>query len=222
MADLVLLVPSRGRPDNVTRLVEACARTCRADTIIHFGFDEDDRWLADNLINADGAIASVALRMGLGAWTNELASRHLDSAWLCSIGDDMLPETDGWDEQLCEAAGLTGFAYPNDGRRDDLPECVVTGTEVVRALGWFCEPSLRHWYVDAVWRDLGAGAGCLRYLPQVSVRHLHPNVAGTGAKGDATYFEAATEYAVDLAAYQKWRMKRMPADIATVRRVNAG
>ena len=34
---------------------------------------------------------------------------------------------------------------------------------------------------------------------------------------DATYVQAATGFADDMAAYQKWRMKRMRADIETVR-----
>ena len=42
MTDLALLVPSRGRPKNVARLIEACEKTCRASTVIHFGFDNDD------------------------------------------------------------------------------------------------------------------------------------------------------------------------------------
>lgn len=222
MTDLVLLVPSRGRPLNVERLVASCAKTCRADTVIHFGFDEDDRFLADNLAAADGCPAVIGPRMGLAAWTNRLAFAHPgeDASWLCSIGDDMVPLTDGWDEKLCEAAGPNGMAYPNDRRRDDIPECCVIGAAVVRALGWMCEPSLAHWYVDAVWADLGRGAGRLRYLPDTVVEHRHPNV--TGQPGDSTYWEAAGSMSADLAAYQKWRMRRMRTDIETVRSVHAG
>ena len=150
MADLAILVPSRGRPANVARLVEACARTCRLDTVVAFGFDEDDDCYSDNLKAADGCYASVRRRMGLAKWTNTLSALHEDATWQASIGDDMVPVTDGWDERLCEAAGPAGMAYPNDRRRDDIPEAIVIGTRLVRALGWFCEPSLRHWYVDAV------------------------------------------------------------------------
>jgi hypothetical protein len=215
--DLAVLVPSRGRPENVARLVEACARTCRLDTIVAFGFDEDDDELAANLKAADGCLTSVRHRMGLAAWTNTLSALHEDTRWQASIGDDMVPVTDGWDERLCEAAGPSGMAYPNDRRRDDIPEAVVISTRVVRALGWFCQPSLRHWYVDSVWRDLGTGAGCLTYLPGVLVDHRHPNVPGSGARPDRTYADAAAGFGADLAAYQKWRMKRMRADIETVK-----
>jgi len=186
------------------------------DTMIAFGFDEDDNQLSENLKAADGCFTSVRRRMGLAKWTNTLSALHMDATWQASIGDDMVPVTDGWDERLCEAAGPSGMAYPNDRRRHDIPEAIVTGTEMVRALGWFCEPSLSHWYVDTVWRDLGAGAACLHYLPDVHVIHKHPNVLG-GDPHDATYADAAAGYAADLAAYQKWRLKRMRADIEVVR-----
>ncbi len=214
----MLLVPSRGRPSKVTRLIEACAQTCTTRYLIHFGFDEDDPQLIENMRAANGHLTTVAPRMGLGPWTNRLAFAHLDVPHLCSIGDDMLPMTEGWDAQLCEAAGPHGMAYPNDWRRDDIPECIVISSAVVRVLGWMCEPSLHHWYVDNVWRDVGAGSDCLRYLPGVHVRHLHPNVSG-GDPGDPTYWDAATVNGADLIAYQKWRMHRMRDDIARVRGV---
>jgi hypothetical protein len=129
----------------------------------------------------------------------------------------MVPVTDGWDERLCEAAGPAGMAYPNDRRRTDIPEAIVASTSVIRALGWFCEPSLHHWFVDSVWRDLGHAAGCLRFLPDVVVDHRHPNVPGSGARNDRTYSDAARGFGADMAAYQKWRMKRMRADIETVK-----
>ena len=161
------------------------------DTVVAFGFDEDDDDLASNLKAADGCLTSVRCRMGLAKWTNTLSALHEDTRWQASIGDDMVPVTDGWDERLCEAAGPAGMAYPNDRRRTDIPEAIVIGTPVIRALGWFCEPTLHHWFVDAVWRDIGHAAGCLRFLPDVVVDHRHPNVPGSGARPDATYSDAA-------------------------------
>lgn len=216
MAGLVLLVPSRGRPHNVARLLDACAGTCQAETIVHFGFDEDDPRLLENVAAAEGLTEiSVRPRMGLAAWTNELAAAHPDAEWLCSIGDDMVPVTEGWDKQLCDAAA-PGIAYPNDKRRDDIPECAVISRSIVDALGWYCEPTLEHWFIDSVWADLGRLAGCLSYLPEVIVEHRHPNVPG-GDPHDATYQDAAAGFAADMAAYQKWRMRRMRQDVAKVR-----
>ena len=218
MTDLAVLVPSRGRPQNVARLLEACRETCRANTLLHFGFDEDDPQLLANVSAADGcALVTVAPRMGLAGWTNRLAFADLaDAPHLASLGDDMVPVTDGWDARLLDAAGPAGMAYPNDKRRADIPELIVMSSVIVRALGWMCEPSLEHWFVDNVWRDLGAAAGCLAYLDDVVVEHRHPNVP-RGDPPDQTYWDASPKMAADMAAYQRWRLTRMRTDIETVR-----
>lgn len=221
--DLIVLVPSRGRPGNVARLVEACDRTCRATTKLYFGFDLDDpqRPASEAAVPADRHGHVSGPRKGLGGWTNYLADMIgvPNAPYLASIGDDMVPVTDGWDEQLITGIEHMGggFAYPDDGRRTDVPEAVVVSTAIVQALGWMCAPGLHHWYIDNVWRDLGTGAGCLLYCGDIHVPHLHPNV--TGQPGDATYNDAAQSFNSDLAAYQRWRMRNMPRDISTVRAV---
>lgn len=225
MADLYVLVPSRGRPGSVARLAEACARTCEADTRLHFAFDDDDPALRANIAAAGEHRYTVGPRDGLAGWTNELAARHVkrdDAAALASVGDDMLPVTPGWDRLLLEAMPAGGgFSYPDDQRRDDIPEAVVISMPIVAALGWMCAPGLHHWYIDNVWADLGRGAGCLAYCPDVLIQHLHPNVRPDVTKPDGTYHDAAQRYDSDLAAYQRWRLRDMPRDIGTVRGVRA-
>jgi hypothetical protein len=223
MADLWVLVPSRGRPKSVDRLVRACALTCQADTRLHFGFDDDDPDLEAAIAATGGHRYTVGPRQGLAAWTNDLAARHVkraDAVALASIGDDMLPITDGWDQLLVAAAGA-GFAYPNDLRRADIPEAVVIDARIVEALGWMAHPSMHHWFIDNVWADLGRAAGCLAYLDDVIVEHLHPNIRPDVTKSDGTYHDAARHFNSDLAKYQRWRLLGMQKDVAAVRRVRA-
>lgn len=228
--DLAVLVPSRGRPERAARLIRACERTCTARTRLYFGLDSDDPMLpkywaefgTSPMVQWD-----VAERMNLSGWTNRLAWRVLDTyrdeaPYLASIGDDMIPRTVGWDAMLIKANAEMGggFTYPADGRRSDVPEAVVIDARIVRALGWMCEPSIHHWYLDNVWRDLGAGAGCLKYVPVAVVDHKHPNVRG-GDPPDATYWDAATQYDRDLAAYQQWRLRRRAQDVRAVQGIRA-
>lgn len=214
--DLAILVPSRGRPGNVTRLADACAQTCRTNYVLAFGFDDDD--MASIPPIAHGMESWVRPRMGLTAWTNELAGLHPDAPYLASLGDDMVPVTDGWDERLITAVEHMGggFAYPDDRRRNDIPEAVVVDARIVKELKWFALPALEHWFIDNVWADLGRGAGDrLRWCPEVIVEHRHPNV--TGGPSDPTYHEAAGRFTKDAAAYRRWRLYDMPRDIRTVK-----
>ena len=110
--------------------------------------------------------------------------------------------------------GGTGFSYPWDGTREDIPEAVVVSSGIVTALGWMCEPSLSHWYPDQVWADLGRGAGCLRHCRAIAVDHVHP---ATGqAKADATTRDNGRSLEADRDAYWAWRADRMAGDIAKV------
>jgi len=231
VADLWVLVPSRGRPQNIERLVRECALTCTADTRIHFGFDDDDDQREANIKAAGGHRYTVAPRMGLAAWTNELADRHIkrgDARALASIGDDMVPITHGWDTQLLAALPAGGgFAYPNDKRRDDIPEAVVISASIVAALGWMCpvdddgKPLMEHWRIDDVWADLGRATGSLVYCRDVLVIHKHPNVPG-GDPPDQTYTDASLRWAADDNAYRRWRLHGMADAIETVSWVRKG
>jgi len=221
-----VLIPSRGRPQNIARLRFACAATCELKTLLYFGFDHDDPALTENIKMASPCAYTVADRMHLAAWTNHLAGMHMDAPYLCSMGDDMVPTSPGWDRLLIEAQQQMGggFTYPElgrgiqHGRQPDIPECVVIDTRIVAGLGWMCLPALDHWYVDNVWRDLGTGAGCLAHVPDAVVLHKHPNVPG-GDRVDRTYTDAARAYEHDLTVYQRWRLRHMREDVSAVRRV---
>ena len=231
MADLWLLVPSRGRPASVERLVRSCALTCTMDTRIHFAFDDDDPDREESIKAAGHHRYTVGPRNGLTGWTNELAMRHVkrgDARALGSFGDDHMPVTQGWDSLLLAAIdknhGGVGMAYPNDLVRTDIPEAVVISAPIVAGLGWMALPGTHHWCIDDAWRDLGVGAGCLTFCETVTVEHRHwfkwapdPTV-----KYDSTYADAGKCLADDRNAYRKWRLTGMRQDIAKVRAIRAG
>jgi hypothetical protein len=218
MRDLLVIVPTRGRPTSMARLALALRGTAQAATDLIFAVDDDDQ-LSAQAVQMLGAHGVSGPRNNLAGWTNVLA-RHFakDYRALASLGDDHLPRTPGWDLRLLGAiAGMggTGFAYGDDLLQGAaLPTAVVVSSDIVTALGWMCEPSMRHYCIDNVWKDLGEGAGCLAYLPDVIIEHLHP-AAGKAAP-DATHQESTAKDRLDFAAYGHWRTWRMNADITTV------
>ena len=229
-ADLWVLVPSRGRPANVDRLVRACALTCTADTRLHFAFDQDDPALKASIDATGGHRYTTGPRDGLAGWTNDLARRHLKRgvpAAFASVGDDMKPVTHGWDSLLLAALPPGGGMSwpdvqrgPEHGRDPTVPEAIVISAPIVEALGWMAMPGAHHWYIDNAWRDLGRAADCIVHCPDVIVRHLHPNVPG-GDKPDRTYHDAAERFDSDANAYRRWRLHGLRRDAAVVRGVRA-
>jgi len=232
LRDLLVVTPSRGRPERLWVMIEACLSLSEADTDIAVGIDRDDPAAAryDEIVRAyhfaySGEVFSVmAPRRTLSMWTNRIAAANAgEYRAFASLGDDHLPRTAGWDGLLLEALDDLndygeGIAYGNDLHQGEaLPTAPVISAGIVSALGWMMEPSLRHMNVDDVWRDLGRAAGCLAYVPEVVIEHLHPD-AGK-AVGDETYAESAAGLSADREAYHRWRNERMAADAAKVRAV---
>lgn len=221
--DLLVIAPSRGRPGNIARLLDARNATARLRTRLHVAVDDDDETLPQyravmGKAGKPGDTLEAGPRKGLAAWTNEVAVRRAgEFRFLASFGDDHRPRTPGWDRALVRAIeemGGTGFSYPFDGQREDIPEAVVVSSDIVRALGWFANPACSHYFIDDTWADLGRHAGCIRYLRAVAVDHLTP---ATGrASADATYAASSERIAADREAYAAWRAERMAGDVATI------
>jgi hypothetical protein len=226
MRDLLVIVPSRGRPERLRAMIEACLSLSEADTDIAVGIDDDDpateAYEAFLRAFPPGYVFyTKAGRRTLGAWTNRIAAANIDQyRAFASLGDDHLPRTPGWDGLLLEAIDKlndtgSGIAYGDDLHQGAaLPTAPVISSDIVEALGWMCEPSLAHMYLDNAWRDLGRAADCLAYVPGVVIEHLHPD-AGK-AVTDGTYAASRTGEEADRQAYERWRAERMAADVAKV------
>lgn len=227
IGDMLVIMPSRGRPEQAIHAIAEGITFSTADTHYFVGIDEDDPYLSiyESLLMSSGRHGQVSVAVGprqnLVQWTNFAAKAFAKNfRYLASFGDDHVPESLGWDSSLIQAIediGGTGFAYPEDLRRNDIPEAIVMSSNIVQALGWMMEPSLQHFYVDNVWADLGNGAdACIMFCPHVTVRHNHYQ-ANPQVQRDNTYAEAESHGGDDAMAYQRWRTTRMAQDIQTIR-----
>lgn len=221
--DLLVIVPSRGRPHNAMRLLDAVHQTRKLDTHVYLGVDDDDPDLPEyeRLFFArkdKGDRFAVSSRKGLSEWTNHAAARHADRyPFLASLGDDMVPRTAGWDLALVRAIkdmGGTGFSYPHDGIREDIPEAWVQSSDIVRELGWMALPECRHFYIDNAIAELGKWAGCIRLCRAVAVDHIHPSVGK--AAPDQLNADNQKKIAPDFQAFQVWRKTRMAEDVKKI------
>jgi hypothetical protein len=207
------VVPSRGRPGAVHEMAQVFADTCTARTRLVFAVDDDDPVGSEYLREAIGCAdirsdSASTMVEALNKAAAAIANGEEPPYAIAFMGDDHRPRTKGWDSQYLEALRRmgSGLVYGNDLLQgEQLPTQVAMTTDIVRALGWMAPPVLRHMYVDNFWRDLGVHAGCIRYLPEVIVEHVHP-VAGK-AEMDAGYERVNAEevYSADLAAYTQFR-----------------
>lgn len=217
MTELIMLVPTRGRPHNAARLREACDKLNRADTRIIFGVDADDPDL-DRYRDIGEVEAVNPAGPGMVGALNQMAEIYRDQAInLGFMGDDHCPRTEGWDQEICIAIDeqFGGIAYGNDLiQGPNLPTAVVMDAWIPKTLGCMAPPALRHLYVDNVWRDWGRRLGKISYLPDVIIEHIHPLVAK--APQDARYEAVNSDhmYSHDHAAYEAYVNDGLGADVA--------
>ena len=212
---LGILVPSRGRPDKLTRFIKAVERTAPT-AIIYVRLDDDDESDYLSIWGYRNVRVRIGSRVGLGASLNELAymADRQGMSHIGMFGDDVLPETVGWDEALIEALGDDlGVAYGDDGLRKkhapDLPTHYVTQTEVYRRLGYLAPPGIKHLFLDNVARDVGNYLRNFVFVP-VSIRHIHPWAEGEHLH-DTTYAEGGRNAEIkmhDRKAYLDWSGSR--------------
>ena len=204
---LAILVPTRGRPQNMARLSEALKNTCTSDYHLYVRMDDDDTAKYPAIEN--GTYISGP-RVFFAGSVNELASLASVDGFthIAILGDDVLPETLGWDETMMNAVPDLGVAYGSDGLEElhgvELPTHVVVPIAMYERLGWIALPALRHLFCDNVWKELGMATNFV-YLPDVKLTHLHR--WNKSAPDDKTYQEAndKTKRQIDKEAFELWR-----------------
>lgn len=237
MPDLAIIVPTRGRPDNVRKVIAAWDFTNTwADADLVLVVDADDPmapgyWQIDaereaGLQNGPVKIIEVPKWLPmvhkLDAAARELAGQY----WAIGFaGDDHLPQTIGWAARYLTVLRElgTGMVYGDDGYqgRKLSTEWAVT-SDVVRALGRMVPAPVDHMYCDNAMMDLFGAAGALRHLPEVRIEHMHP-VAGK-AETDEQYQRVnhRDQFSKDRRVYQGWKDTRMGSDVITVRALRQG
>lgn len=219
----LVIVPSRGRPDNIRRLIDGFQSTIQGDTHLLVAVDDDDPALPGYLeieTNFEWLNVTVGPRLRLGGTLNALAPKFVHSFDIIGfMGDDHLPRTVGWDLAVSDAMSPAGVVYGNDLIQGaNLPTAVFMNSSVVKSLGYFVPRGLIHLYFDNTWKDWGEASNQLVYLDHIVIEHLHP-LAGT-AENDAGYEEvnSGAMYSADEARYQEYHASgEFAADVEKLR-----
>lgn len=229
-ADLLVIVPTRGRPVNARQLWAAWQESVTGEADLYFAVDDDDPWLNAYEVEFNRMTDvrySIGRRRRMVGTLNEVACAFADQySYLGFMGDDHRPRTRGWDRRLVEALShhqtvhawsspdalretrtpKTGLAYGNDLLQGAaMPTAVAMTSDIVRALGYMAPPSMKHLCIDLVWKDWGEAIDRLTYLDDVIIEHVHP--ANGKAQMDTGYEEANSSEQLqnDSAAYYRYR-----------------
>lgn len=209
----LVILPSRSRPDNVKRGVDALLEHSRISDII-VAIDEDQSDLYPRL---DGVTYEVNPRLRMNGTLNLVANKYTDKyETIYFLGDDHLVKTPAWDELLyapIKARGY-GLSYGNDllqGQK--LATAIMMSTNIIRTLGFMAPPKLIHLYMDNFWMSLGQALDCLTYVREAVIEHMH-YLAGK-AQADEQYLDVNSQemYRKDQESFIDYMQGQLKGDL---------
>lgn len=225
-ARMLIIVPTRSRPENVAKVVRAWEET---DAFRHadllFAYDRDDPKFEayhEALLESD-APGDAVRWMHLPSWRplvpklNTAAMLFRDEYFALGFaGDDHLPRTWGWVQSYILALRRLGtgvVSCPDGYRPDRLPTQWAMTADVVRALGRMVPAPVEHLYCDNAVQDLAEAAGCYAYLDNVLIEHMHPLAGKTKFDDQYRHVNRPDQFRQDSEAYESWKLAALRPDI---------
>lgn len=222
MTGTVLVVPTRGRPHNAARLLDAAFETAAHQPRIVLAVDSDDPSLDEyaSLVATRYAGAAAPLMVSRSPRRPRTSSHadgvnraaafafgELGASVVIKLDDDHVPRTPGWDWALATAAGRWGMAWPNDGHPDHhLPTVCAMGAGVYRALGFMLPlAAMQHLFTDDYWLALGDGIAAAGYQPDILVEHMHAYLGKAPADEGYAHVNGELRWRRDGAAWRSYR-----------------
>jgi hypothetical protein len=245
-AELAVLIPTRGRPGNIRKVIAAWDFTNAWDhahmIVIRDAddpqfdayealFEETRNPDTDeplfSIVTADHWMPMVH-KLNWTAGNVALSRKYFALGF---AGDDHLPQTIGWAARYLNVLHElgSGMVFGDDGYQGSnlSTEWAVTA-DTVRVLGRMVPAPVEHMYCDNSMMDLFGGAGALVHLPEVRIEHVHPMARdGRGQPKAATddqykRVNSREQFKRDKTAYDRWRGNGMLADVAAVRALRPG
>jgi glycosyltransferase involved in cell wall biosynthesis len=179
-ARISVLVASQGRPDLAQRLQRSAISTAGKPDLVEVlvATDNTDARQAEyrSLFGESAVVVGVPTML---KW-NQLAGRSRGDI-LVMVCDDVIFESDDWDERLRELWPDDGVAvmYSDSGSGCMLCEFPIVSRTMVGKVGYAAYPGLFHSGLDLWWQSIGEDLGRLYYLGEVwRLRHAHVDSPG--------------------------------------------
>lgn len=170
----MIILPTLHRPESLRRFVDAYNKTC-ATLPIHVMLDEGNANAYKEVrLPEHWKRCSVPSGSRLGDIFNMVFRRFPDEEYYGMVADDVVPETMIWDIILRDSCLPGRIAWGWDGIQNErLPVHPFIGGDLVRKLGFWAAPGVKHWFVDNIWKAFADELQCGIYLPQVKMTHYH-------------------------------------------------
>jgi predicted O-methyltransferase YrrM len=242
MPDLAIIVPTRGRPGNIEKVIGAWDFTNawdRADLVLVADADDPEisgyRALVEKFcwgVELPDPQACPVRLLEVPRWMPmvhklDVAAREMaELYWAVGFaGDDHLPQTIGWAARYLTVLRElgTGMVYGDDGYQGSKlsTEWAMT-SDVVRALGRMVPAAVEHMYCDNAVLELFTAAGAVRHLPEIRIEHMHPYAGKAATDDQYRRVNSRDQMSRDRHTYQIWQRRDMAAQVAAIRELRRG
>lgn len=173
---IAVLCPTRGRPEQLARMIKSAHETATQPVDIYLGMANGD--IGYSVIGRQPIYQIFPDNLPTAHKWNMLAENAMrNNHNLFMLGaDDMVFETPGWDKALIDHYNKLEnkiHVYSLQDSRDasGTPHPIVT-REYIGALGYFLPPIFLHWYVDSWTVEIARSHNCFTHLKGYSLKHI--------------------------------------------------
>ncbi len=168
--DISILVPTRGRPEKIHRLVRSLEPDKNLNIEIVIGLDDDD---PIGLAFGDSPSPNVRVITGprhdtLGALFNTLAA-EAKGDWLMAMGDDYVMDTPNWPAILLNCGKQlprnVGVMFAKDPHHPNFTTIFCVHRNTYNKVGYFAAPFFPYWFVDTWWDEIAELTGIKMEMP---------------------------------------------------------
>jgi len=210
-----ILTPTRGRPDNVKRLIDSAFSTARFPEQVEFLFYVD---LDDDSFPVEIESSNVRVIRGPRMWLSVLQNilyAHCNGEIVMYSGDDLVFKTQDWDVKVVNAIekypDKLALVYPNDLATHGQSMAIhgFLHRNWINAVGSWVAPGRGSLY-DLWHTEVARKLGRLHYLEDVHIAHVHYRQGEGLATFDETYkyVSSATRSWVPMKTYKRLERER--------------
>ena len=210
-----ILTPTRGRPDNVKRLIDSAFSTARFPEQVEFLFYVD---LDDDSFPSELESSNVRVIRGPRMWLSVLQNilyANCNGEIVMYSGDDLVFKTQDWDLKVVNAIenypDKLALVYPNDLATHGQSMAIhgFLHRNWINAVGSWVAPGRGSLY-DLWHTEVARKLGRLHYLEDVHIAHVHYRQGEGLATFDETYkyVSSATRSWVPMKTYKRLERER--------------
>jgi hypothetical protein len=224
---LLMMCPTRGRPDRVLDMLRSFYATRSEGTkIILITSEDDPKYSTYEIVLYSEHHLCIKSRY-LPDKQNYVVNLYPDVPYYGSVNDDHIFRTKGWDTQLIEAIEKQGngwgLACGNDLMNANWFEhqhpsgCVISGN-IVRALGYYDYPKFHSYRIDTWEQELFNGIKRLFFVPEVTIEHCHAHRNKAAVDENYVWGYSPEEVAYGDKVLEEWRRNEKIRDIAMLKK----